>query len=400
MLMKKMLFVTNTMGMGGAERCLIDLLEEIDKDRYEVSVFSIVPIGKYFDNIPDNVAVLNDHCDTCEITGSVAKKLIISQALKAVGSNLSCLWGLFRNVIIQIKNRNFSVKHLLWEPLATAAPRFDTEYDIAVAYLEGAATYYVSRYVKARKKVAFVHVDYIKAGYNREFDQKYYSEFDRIYSVSKVVMQTMLSTYPMLSDRMETFQNTICDSRVINMSTSGRGFTDDYNGVRLLTIGRLHYQKAYDIAIKAFAALITTYSEFNIRWYVIGEGDERKNLEELILRYGLKDKFILLGERENPYPYIRECDIYVHATRFEGWSIAIAEAKILKKPIIATKTAGVVEMLSTGSVIIDLSEQEIVDAIYSLVTDVQLRNNLIKELDTPWERPNDISKIYRLLEDV
>ena len=156
------------------------------------------------------------------------------------------------------------------------------------------------------------------------------------------------------------------------------GFTDSYDGIRLLTVGRLAYQKAYDIAIDAMK--IIKDSGCKARWYVLGEGSEREMLEKKIAQFGLQKDFLLLGAVENPYPYYVQTDIYVHATRFEGKSIAIQEAQILGCPVIASDCNGNREQIENGidGILCSLTPEAIADSIKELIADPKKREKYAK----------------------
>ena len=132
------------------------------------------------------------------------------------------------------------------------------------------------------------------------------------------------------------------------MAEQGEGFNDGFKGLRILTVGRLTRQKRYDIAIEAMK-LIKEKISMPIRWYVLGEGDLRQQLEQQIKTAGLQKDFILMGVKENPYPYYKGCDFYVHATEFEGKSIALQEAQVFGKPILATDCSGNREQIENGT---------------------------------------------------
>ena len=228
---------------------------------------------------------------------------------------------------------------LCWRILSDGAPVLKRKYDLAVAYLEGGATYYVADHVKAKKKAAFVHIDYGKAGYTRELDLDCYGKFDRIFTVSDEVREHFLEVYPEYETKVSVFHNMVNQERIRRMADEGTGFEDDFQGYRILTIGRLARQKRYDMAIQAMT-LLKEKCQIPVRWYVLGEGDLRESLEQQIKEAHLEKDFILLGVKSNPFPYYRECDLYVHATGFEGKSIAIQEAQTLGKPILATDCSG------------------------------------------------------------
>ena len=150
--------------------------------------------------------------------------------------------------------------------------------------------------------------------------------------------------------------------------------------INLVTVGRLNYQKGYDMAIEACKKLVE--KGYDIKWNILGEGEERANLEGLIKKYNLQDRFILLGIKENPYPYVQNADIYVQTSRFEGKSIAIDEAKILNKPILVTNFTTVRDQISDGvnGIIVDMNVDSIVDGLETLIKDSNLRNKLKKNL--------------------
>ena len=167
--------------------------------------------------------------------------------------------------------------------------------------------------------------------------------------------------------------------------------------INLATVGRLNYQKGYDMAIEACKKLVE--KGYDIRWNILGEGEERANLENLIKKYNLEYRFVLLGIKENPYPYVQNSDIYVQTSRFEGKSIAIDEAKILNKPILITNFTTVRDQISDGvnGLIVDMNVDSIVDGLETLIKDSNLRNKLKKNLaNEELGTENEIEVFYSL----
>jgi glycosyltransferase involved in cell wall biosynthesis len=191
--------------------------------------------------------------------------------------------------------------------------------------------------------------------------------------VSKEVQEKFLEVYPDLRERTSIFYNIIDHEMILQKAIEDDGFLDAYDGTRLLTVGRLHYQKGYDIAIQAMQIL--KKRGVRARWYVLGDGALRDKLQEQIREADLEEDFILMGAVSNPYPYYEQCDIYVHATRYEGKSIAIQEAMILGCPVIASNCVGNRETVDDGvnGILCDLSPQGIADAIEDLIMDKALR---------------------------
>ncbi len=161
--------------------------------------------------------------------------------------------------------------------------------------------------------------------------------------------------------------------KILRLGEESGGFSDDYEGVRLLTVGRLIRQKAYDVAIEAMKILKDEGRK--VRWYVLGEGDQRKSLEKKIALLGLSEDFRLLGETDNPYPYYRQADLYVHATRYEGKSIAIQEAQILGCAVIASDCNGNREQITDGvdGILCELSPKAVAESIAMLCRDEEKR---------------------------
>ena len=349
--MKKLLFIINTLGCGGAERAMLNLFSRLDSNKYEISLFVITGQGELRRELPENVRLINKKYKEVSVLTKKGRRLLTLSVLKAgIGKALFLRRApyIIKNFLIMRKKGKIMPDKLLWRLLSDGAPKIQEEYDLAVAYLEGGATYYVADYVKAKKKAAFVHIDYEKAGYTRELDLDCYEKFDRIFTVSDEVKEHFLSVYPEYECKTPVFNNILNQERIKKMAEQGEGFNDGFKGLRILTVGRLTRQKRYDIAIEAMK-LIKEKISMPIRWYVLGEGDLRQELEQQIKSAGLENDFILMGVKENPYPYYKGCDFYVHATEFEGKSIALQEAQILGKPILATDCSGNREQIENGT---------------------------------------------------
>ncbi len=349
--MKKLLFIINTLGCGGAERAMLNLFSALDSNKYDITLFVLTGQGELRRELPENVRLINKKYKGVSVLTKKGRRLLTLSVLKAgIGKALFLRRApyIIKNFLIMRKKGKIMPDKLLWRPLSDGAPKIQEEYDLAVAYLEGGATYYVADYVKAKKKAAFVHIDYEKAGYTRELDLDCYEKFDRIFTVSDEVKEHFLSVYPEYECKTSVFNNILNQERIKKMAEQGEGFNDGFKGLRILTVGRLTRQKRYDVAINAMK-LMKEKIGVPIRWYVLGEGDLRQELEQQIKSAGLENDFILMGVKENPYPYYKGCDFYVHATEFEGKSIALQEAQVLGKPILATDCSGNREQIENGT---------------------------------------------------
>ena len=188
--------------------------------------------------------------------------------------------------------------------------------------------------------------------------------------------EAFLKAYPELPDKTEVFHNILNKEEIVRRAEEGEGFTDGFTGMRLLSVGRLTAQKAFEVSVDAMKRLKDAGK--NVRWYVLGEGDQRKKLQEQIDALGLTEDFILYGTVNNPYPFMKQADIYVHASRFEGKSIAIQEAQILGKPMVVSDCSGNREQVCHGKdgLMCGLTPDSLAENIMLLLEDEALRREL------------------------
>ncbi|HZK57785.1 MAG TPA: glycosyltransferase [Clostridia bacterium] len=401
---KKLLFIINTMGRAGAETALVNLLKKLDSmDLYDLYLYTIIPCGELFDSVPSNVHILNKNTNKGSVLSFsgrifIAGRVLYSFFYKLTGLRL--LKYMMKNILEQkASGRKLQYDKLFWRVLAEGQPDSKGKFDLAVAYIEGGAVYYLAKKVDALHKAAFIHIDYRQAGYTPLMDQNCYDDMEKIFVVSNEVGEKFLEVYPQYKDRVTLFRNLLDKDGILQKAKTGAGFTDEFNGIRLVTVGRLHYQKGYDIAIEALARLRD--DGYNVRWYVLGEGMERSNLEALIKRHGVAEHFILMGAVDNPYPYIDQGDIYVHATRFEGKSIAVEEAQILGKVIVASNCTGNREQIQSGfdGILFTLNVENLVDELKGIINNPELQKKYSKNvLKKKMEFPEDLESMLKILE--
>lgn len=335
---KKILFVINTLSRAGAEMALLELLRKLDKENaYELSLFVLMGQGEMIDQLPPGVRVVNERYIRTSVLEEEGKKQIYRTIRHAAAThgNVLRLSGYMGHALgHMIKTKRIQPDKLLWRMISDGAGRLNETYDLAVAYLEGGSAYYVADHVKAKKKAAFIHIDYTQAGYTRQLDRDCYTKFDAVFPIGESVEKKFLEVYPECRPYTHIFHNVINQETIRRKARNSGGFSDEYDGIRILTVGRLTPQKSYSVAIATMEQL--KKSGLKARWYVLGEGPERSRLEKQIAEAGLTEEFLLLGAVGNPYPYFAQTDLYVHATGFEGKSIAIQEAQILGCAIVVS----------------------------------------------------------------
>lgn len=398
---KKLLFVINTLSRAGAETALLALLNSLNPEQVEVSLFVLMGQGELVPELPGYVRVLNKSIQSESVLTAAGRKYMartMGKAMLSRGTILRKFPYMVSQTAAMVKRGRFSVEKLLWPVLAEGAPRLEEEFDLAVAYLEGGSAYYVANFVKAKKKAAFIHIDYAQAGYNRKIDGDCYLKFDRIFTVSKEIQEPFLNIYPELAQRMDVFHNILDVQRIYRLSKEPGGFPDDFDGVKILTVGRLKAQKALEVSIDAMRLLKD--SGVKARWYVLGEGDQRVFLENHIRQQGLEQDFILMGAVGNPYPWFAQADLYVHCSRFEGKSIAIQEALILGCPVVVSDCSGNREQLTDGvnGQLCQLSASEIARTIRQLLADPERMERYRRAASEQGvHQCNELNKLYELL---
>lgn len=399
---KQILFVINTMGRAGAETALINLMNKLlTMDEYELSLYAVIPRGELFARVPKEVHILNKRYSCGSVLSLSGRLAIMGQSVRAFFTRLNGLRMLpemLRNIRAQKKETGrIQPDKVLWRLLASAAPVPEKMYDLAVAYIEGAAAYYLADKVQAGQKAAFIHIDYQHAGYTPAMDQGCYEQVDRIFTVSDEVREKFCAVYPQYRGKTMLFRNLLDQDR-IRARAKEQGFADGFTGIRLVTVGRLHYQKGYDIAIEACARL--RQMGYDIRWNILGEGPERGNLEKQIAQMGMQEHFVLMGAVDNPYPYINEATIYVHATRFEGKSIAIEEAQVLGKTIVASDCTGNTEQIVHGvdGLLLTLNADNLTDTLkYALDHPEMCEKLRQKVLEKQLDHPEDLQAMLSMM---
>lgn len=381
---KKVLFVMNTMGRAGAERCLLHLLNAWDEEEYEISLFAVLGRGELFAEVPGHVRILNASPETASVFDWKARKQFARQILRRClkrGYLFRQFPSFVRLLLWQLRNQKIDIKKLCWKLMSDTAEELEEEFDLAVGYLQGAATYYTIDRVKAARKVVFLHNEYEASGYCPRQDSFYYGKADRIYCVSHYIAERLRKVFPACSEKIEVFYNFTDPEWIRRRAEEGRpdGMNPVDEGICLLTAARLEPVKAFDVAVQAMALL--KQNGIKAVWYVLGDGSLKTYLEKEIKKRGLSDRFILLGLKENPYPYIRACDIYVQETRYEGFCTSITEAVVLGRRIVASDCGGNREQLryyGTG-VLTKLEPQAIVDGILKAAAMPSMQIDIIQK---------------------
>lgn len=396
--MKKILFMCINMNIGGTEKALLTMLNEMDSSKYDITLLMLEEYGGFLNEIPKFVKIkyVNEYKEIKEFVKEppqlVAKKLMKNKKYVR-GFNILLSYTLAKAT----KDISYYYRYLLRN-----VNEIDEEYDLAVAYAGPMdfITYFVLNKIRAKKKAQWIHFDITKIGFNKEFAEKNYSKFDKIFVVSKEGKDKLIKLIPSLKKKTEVFFNVISCKLIKEMGNREFGFDDDFDGTRILTVGRLSSEKGQDLTIPVLDRL--KKEGYKIRWYCIGDGPERKNYKEKISKLKLEEDYLLLGAKLNPYPFMKQCDIYMQPSKHEGYCITLGEARCFDNPIVTTNFTGANEQIinEENGLVCDISEEGIYQSIKRLLDDRNLYNkikvNLSKEIVDSTEEINKLEKLIYL----
>lgn len=393
---KEILILMPSMFIGGAERSLIGLLDSVDYEKYKIDLFLYRQEGEFLKFIPSKVNLLTKIDAYTNFDRSI-KNVLLSKNFR---------FGLKRlKAKIDIKKRGkenvWSSLQYIYHNMIPLLPHLDKEYDLAINFLNPAEI--LVEKVNAKKKITWIHTDYTKIIPDKELDLKVYSNIDYIANVSKTCEEQFLSVYEHLKDKCIVVEN-ILSENFIKEQSQETIIDEKFNikgqkTIKILSIGRYDSAKNFDNIPEICANILKC--GYMVKWYIIGFGTDENLIKEKIKEFNMQDNVILLGKKENPYPYIKACDIYVQPSRYEGKSVAVREAQILNKPVVITNFETSKSQLTDGfdGVIVPMDNEGCAEGICNLIKDKKLQQKLIENTKiTDYTNKQELEKIYALLE--
>ncbi len=386
---KKILFVVSNMESGGVSKSMSSLLNIVDTNIYDVDCFILSPQGIFMDSIPKEINI---------ITGRRTEMLFLKFPNNILQLTKS---GFIMDACLRIVSAFFMLfnKGIGGWILSRRIHKITSSYDLAVDFNGQHQLYYLIDRIKAKKKVTFFHNDYSKWSYYYMMDKKYMPLTNKIFSVSEECVKSLKFYFPKEENKIALFENISSIDTITNLSQSKLYDTNfDKTVVNLISVGHICKRKGSDIALKAAKILKDRGKSF--KWYFIGKNDESDFYEKFVNKNDLQDYIIFLGLKSNPFPYIKQADILVHPSQFEGKSIALDEAKILCKPIVVTNFSTVYDQFTdrVNASICEMNPKDLADKIEELLTNVALRNQYSAYL-AQHQKDNtaEIEKLYKLL---
>lgn len=338
----KILFLINTLQGGGAEKVLIDIVNMLSKDHFNITVQTILNSGVYKE-------ALGTHVRYTSIVKSKNKFLT--------------------------KTFSYLVQFVLPPKLVYRLFVRD-EYDFEVAFLEGVPAKILSgSYNKKSKKYAWIHTDmyahfdaHRKVYKKIEQHKKMYSFFDKIICVSKGAKEGFIKQFG-INENIEVIYNVYNDKNIIASAKEKQDIIVRDDIFKVISVGRLCKVKGFDRLLRVHKRLITE-GLFH-RLYIVGEGYQRQELENYIQDNDLQESVTLIGFDKNPYKYMSACDLFVCSSWAEGFSTVVSEAMILGIPVVGTDVAGIEEQIyanDISGIVVENSEEGIYEGLKTMLT--------------------------------
>lgn len=396
---KKILITSFDLAIGGVERSLIGLLNQIDYNKYDVDLLLFKHEGEFLSFIPDGPILLPEEPSYTTFRKSIHQIMKDGFYPIAISRIIAKYAGLFHGKVKKVEEPGYLSIQYGWEFSNRLLPKLNKEYDVAIGFLW--PHHFIGDKVKAKKKIGWIHTDYSNIYVNKKIEKKMWGKIDEIVVVSEECSQTFLNNFPDFKEKTRVIENILSPDFVREqaMVEIPKEIIKLPGKTILVTVGRLTHAKGLDEAVRACKELLM--EGFDIEWYVIGYGPLENELKNLIKELGVDKHFILLGKKTNPYPYIKSCDIYVQPSRYEGKAVTIREAQVLGKPVVLTNfpTAKSQAVNGFDALITDCGQDGIVEGLREIINNDVFRKKLVSNvLSKDYGNENEINKIYELMD--
>lgn len=419
------------MELGGAEISLIGLLNALDPAKVDVDLFIHSHQGPLMKFIPRWVNLLPE-----KKSYSVIEKPIIETIKKGqLQIALARLLAKFRHKrhlkrsFVDSKN-DASIFQYVGDSVSKVLPSImpHVEYDLCISFLTPHNI--CLNKIKAKKRIAWIHTDYSYIHINVEQEFPIWNAYDYIASISPDVTRSFVNIFPSLKPKIIEIENILSPAFVRARAQEfdiSQEIEKSRDRIILLSIGRYSYQKNFDnipFIAKKLVNLLSNGHSFtprtnetitnvhhssvnagvpDLKWYIIGYGGDEPLIRQKIAEAGMEEHVIILGKKENPYPYIKACDIYVQPSRYEGKSVTVREAQMLCKPVAVTAYSTAPSQINHGvdGIIVPMDNEECARALYEFILDKSLQKSIVNYLhSSDFGNVNEVNKIYCLLEEI
>lgn len=392
-----LIIFSQAMELGGVERSLLGLLDSIDYTNYDVDLFLMRHSGELMPHLNRNVNLLPEIPQYASLAVPMSSLLKTRQLRVLIGRLRGkfaayCFDKQYPAAKPSIASLTYSHKFTL-----SAMPQISNKtYDLAISFLT--PHYFARERIKAKKYAAWIHTDYTALSFDRSAELEMWDQYNVICGVSAQASTSFRTAFPELSGKVQTIENILPNKLIRSQATERHA--DDLSGdpIKLLSVGRFCDAKNFDNIPDICRRLVD--DGLNIKWFIIGYGGDEPLIRQKIAEAEMQDHVIILGKRDNPYPYMRACDLYVQPSRYEGKAVTVREAQLLGKPVVITNyatSAGQLENNVDG-VIVPMDNAGCAAGIAALLRDPARMQKLSENcLVRDYTNRAEIEKIYALI---
>lgn len=393
------LIFSQAMELGGVERSLLGLLDSIDYDRYDVDLFLMRHSGEL-------MPYLNPKAELLPEIPQYASLAVPMASLIKTG-HLGVLCGRLSG---KLAAQRFDKQHPGDKPSVTALtyshkytlsamPQIsDKTYDLAVSFLT--PHYFVRERVKAKKYAAWIHTDYTALSFDRASELDMWGGYDAVCGVSEQASESFKAAFPELAGKVQTIENILPRELIRRQAQQPQEDMPTGTGRTLLSVGRFCDAKNFDNVPDICRRLVE--DGLDVKWYLIGYGGDEALIRRRIDEAGMQERVVILGKKDNPYPYMRACDLYVQPSRYEGKAVTVREAQLLGKPVVITSYATSASQLDDGvdGVIVPMDNAGCAAGIAETLRDSERMRFLSENCKMrDYTNSAEVEKIYALMED-
>lgn len=397
---KRILILHTRMELGGAETSLLGLLYGLDYDRVSVDLFLHLQEGDLLPLIPEKVNLLPEIPQYRALELPIVKSFMTGRLMiplirvyaRAVTS-ISRVKKHFRDYCYVYK-QNVHARALRF------LPKLEGHYDMVISFMD--PHFIAASRVDADVRLGWFHTDHHMVDPVEPLDSRMWAGMDYIVTVSENCKKAFDEVHPGTMDKSVVIRNLVAPAFVKQRAAEStdtvmREMPRD-GSIRILSVGRYVNAKNFDHI--AHITRLIRESGLNVRWYIVGYGADEALIRETIIREGMDDYVILLGKKQNPYPYIASCDLYCQPSRYEGRSVTVIEAQMLTRPTVITHYATASAQLEDGvdGVIVPQDDEGCAAGIAALLRDPERMRRLSETCAArDYSGREELDKLYRMM---
>ena len=355
---KEILFAAQNLNIGGVQKAFVNYLKKLSESgEYEISVFAFTG-GMLSEKLPKNIKT--------EYGGRLLG--LSAQSFGDIRKNGS-VFDIFLRMLITVFAKTIGIKRFY----RLCFKKRNKKYDIAVSYFTDipagvfnkGTNLYISDFVNAGEKYAFIHTDPVFGGFDKEYCRRIYEPFDKIICVSDAVRKKFNAFLPEYADKTKTQHNVFDEKEIKELAQAYEPF--EKSKFDIVTVARIDNASKRIDGIINICYQIKRLGLTNFKWRIVGYGPDMKRNIELAKKLGVEDIVIFEGEKTNPYPYIYNSDLFALFSAYEGYPLVIGEALILKTPVLTTNYAAAKEQIPKDRGIIAESDGEFLKLLAALI---------------------------------